>query len=79
MNSSIADLVALCERLRLAKRELEVIRQEYGAYDDRNLDVDELGDQIEPDMALSSVYGGLLFTGNTHDSALRAKSRLRER
>lgn len=79
MNASAADPADLCERLRRAKRELEAIRQEYGTYDDHDLDVDDLADPIEPDVALSSVCGGLLFACNALDDAVRAASRLRER
>lgn len=79
MNDSIADPVDLCERLKRAMRELEAIRQEYGAYDDHDLDVDDLDDPIEPDVALSSVRGGLLFACNALDDAASAASRLREK
>jgi hypothetical protein len=78
MNVSAADPVDPCERLRRAKRELEAIRQEYGAYDDHDLDVDDLGDPIEPDAALSSVCGSLLLACNALDGAVRTAARLRE-
>lgn len=79
MNVSAADPADLCERLRRAKRELEALRQEYGVYDDHDLDVDNLGDPIEPDAALSSVRGGLLLACTALDDAASAASRLRER
>lgn len=69
----------LCERLQAVRRELRSLAHEYRALDVDDLDVDELGDTMDPDDALTSVSGGLIVARRVLETAAEAASRLRER
>lgn len=48
MSSSIADPVGLCERLQAIRRELRSLAHEYRTLSEDDLDVDELGEPMDP-------------------------------
>lgn len=73
------DPVDLCERLQNIRRDLRNLADEYRALDVDKLDVDELGEPIYPDEALTSVCGGLIVARSALDTATEGASRLRER
>lgn len=78
MNLSIADPFDLCERLKRAQQEIEVIKREYEAYDDQGL-IEVVDNPTEPDPICSSVPEALLFALAALNDAVKNASRLRKR